>query len=56
MTAMKVTYKVTLGKRHEARLQEVRHERKTELARLDDLKKTLQMKLRASHTEKTQAA
>ena len=34
-------------KKHESRLQELRHERKTEWHRLEDLKRTLQVRLSA---------
>jgi hypothetical protein len=44
------------SKRHEGRLQELRHERKTELQHLDGLKKALQSKLSSAAEDKRQIA
>jgi len=43
-------------KQHEAKKQELRHERKTEVDRLDGLKKSLQTKLHAYQKNETRAA
>jgi hypothetical protein len=42
-------YKSLSGKQHEAKEQELRYERRSELERLDGLKKSLQIKLDADH-------
>jgi hypothetical protein len=46
----------SLSKQHEAKKQELRHERKTELDRLDGLKKSLQTKLHTDQKNETRAA
>ena len=40
-------YGVLLTQKHESKMQELRHERKIEGHRLEDLKKTLQVKIHA---------
>jgi hypothetical protein len=45
-----------LSKQHESKLQELRHERKTEMQHLDGLKKALQTKLGAPPDKNLQAA
>ena len=42
-------YRSLLLKQHEAKAQEVRYERRSEMERLDGLKKSLQIKLDADH-------
>jgi hypothetical protein len=44
-------YVLLSSKKHEAKIQELRHERKTEFQRLDCLKKLLQTKLQRDPTE-----
>lgn len=41
-----------MSKRHESRNEELRHERKTEDLRLDNLKKTLQAKIKIVDSRK----
>lgn len=45
-------YAHPMSKRHESRNEELRHERKTEDLRLDNLKKTLQAKIKIVDSRK----
>jgi hypothetical protein len=40
-------YEILLTQKHESKMQEIRHERKTEDHRLEDLKKTLKVRIHA---------
>jgi hypothetical protein len=44
-------YELSLSKQHESKIQELRHERRTEVQKLDGLKKVLQTRLQAGSTE-----
>jgi hypothetical protein len=49
-------YQPALSKQHEDKLQELRHERKTESLHLDGLKKALESKLSDLEEDKRRAA
>jgi hypothetical protein len=55
-TSLTDRYQPAVFKRHEGKMQELRHERKSESRHLDGLKKTLESKLGFRKEDKRQVA